>query len=320
MKKVMKANVLMSKVGMTEEEWNNARRLGIGGSDAGAILGLNPYFSALQVYLDKRGQLPEKEDTEAMRLGRDLEEYVAQRFVQEMAKRGEPKKVKNCNFVLQHPEYPWMLANVDRLIVGENAVLECKTASAFNKTDFEDGNIPEQYYAQAMHYLAVLGAQCVYMCILQFGKEPFIFKIDRNEEDIKTLIAVEKSFWEDCVIRGVEPAVDGTIGSRTALSILHPEGKEDLEIDVSPFTHNIREIVRINAQIKDLEAEAEKHRQEIQQYMRDATVGTSYFYRVTWRNSVRNLFDTARFKKDYPELAKKYIRTTNSRNFYIKEI
>ncbi len=320
MKKVMKANVLMSKVGMTEEEWKNARRLGIGGSDAGAILGLNPYFSALQVFLDKRGQLPEKEDTEAMRLGRDLEEYVAKRFVQEMEKRGEPKKVKNCNFVLQHPEYPWMIANVDRLIVGENAGLECKTASAFNKTDFEGNNVPEQYYCQCQHYMACTGASHWYLCILQFGKEPFIFKIDRNEEDIKTLIAVEKSFWEDCVLQGKEPAVDGSEGSRTALAIMHPEGKEDVEVDISPFTHNLRELVRINNEIKQLEIEAEKHRQEIQQYMGDATVGNNDYFRVTWRNSVRNSFDTARFKKDYPELAKAYVRTTNSRQFFVKEI
>ena len=158
MKRVMKAEVFAEKANITDEEWRALRRKGIGGSDAGTICGLNRFSSLLALYADKKGLIPDKEDNEAMRLGRDLEEYVALRFKQEMADRGTPKKVKNCNFILRHPEHQFMLANVDRLIVGENAGLECKTTNVFNQTDFDGGNVPESYYCQCQHYMAVTGA------------------------------------------------------------------------------------------------------------------------------------------------------------------
>jgi putative phage-type endonuclease len=320
MRKVMQAFVLANKSQMTNEEWKEARKQGIGGSDAGAILGLNPYCSALQVWATKRGLLPDKDDTEMMRLGRDLEYYVAERFEEEMANRNEPKKVKNCNFILRHPKYPWMLANVDRLIIGEQAGLECKIASSFNKTDFEGNNVPEQYYCQCQHYMAVTGATHWYLCILQLGKEPFIFRIERNENEIAALIELEKKFWEENVVKGIEPAVDGTEGARKVLTTLYPEGREDVEIDLSPFHRSMREIVEWKSQIKELETKIEKNTQSIQQYMQDASVGFSDAYKVTWRNQSRFTVDTAKLKKDHPELVAKYMRQSQSRQFLIKEI
>ncbi len=96
------------------QEWLTQRRRGIGGSDAAAILGLNPWVSPFDVYLDKLGLSDPKPDTEAMRQGRDLEEYVAQRFVEATG-----KEVQVAPAMFQHPEHEWMLANVDRLVVGD---------------------------------------------------------------------------------------------------------------------------------------------------------------------------------------------------------
>lgn len=149
--KVMQANVYAAKSDMTQEAWLASRRKGIGGSDAAAIIGLNPYKSAYAVYMDKIGLAPEQEDNERMRQGRDLEEYVARRFREHCEEIGTPKKTKNCNYILQHPKYPWMLANVDRLIVGENAGLECKTTSVLNLKRFKNGEYPQEYYVQCVH-------------------------------------------------------------------------------------------------------------------------------------------------------------------------
>ena len=98
------------------EEWLKLRRNGIGGSDAAAIIGLNPYSSAFQVYCDKVGLLPETEDNEAMRQGRDFEAYVAERF-----EEAAEKRVRRCNNIITNPAYPFMLANVDRLVVGRKS-------------------------------------------------------------------------------------------------------------------------------------------------------------------------------------------------------
>jgi len=152
---------------MSHEEWLASRRNGIGGSDASAILGVNPYSSPLKVYLDKIGKSEDKETNEAMRQGTDLEQYVADRFVEATG-----KKVRKCNKILQHPEYPWMLANIDRDIVGENAGLECKTISAFDIEDkLENGEYPAHYYVQCVHYMAITGADRWYLAVLVLGRD-----------------------------------------------------------------------------------------------------------------------------------------------------
>ena len=111
----------------THDEWLAFRRNGIGGSDMAALLGLNKWRSVLDVWLDKTGQT--EPDTEGNRFtywGIKLEALVADEFALQTG-----YKVRNNNFTLQSDEHPWMLANIDREIVGVDAGLECKTASAY---------------------------------------------------------------------------------------------------------------------------------------------------------------------------------------------
>lgn len=110
----MKLNKVVSTLEMPHEEWLRYRKKGIGGSDAGAICGVNKYRSAVSVFLDKTTEQTSEFDNEAMRQGRDLEQYVAERFCEETG-----KKVRRANAIFSHSELPFMLANVDRLVVGE---------------------------------------------------------------------------------------------------------------------------------------------------------------------------------------------------------
>ena len=137
------ARKLVNTKAMSYEEWLELRRHSIGGSEAGALLGLNPYASSLTLYLDKKGLSKPKETNEAMRIGTDLEEYVAKRFEEKTG-----KKVRKDNFMYMHDEYDFITANVDREIVGENSGLECKTMSAFNDYDLEGGEVPAYYFNQ----------------------------------------------------------------------------------------------------------------------------------------------------------------------------
>ncbi|MBQ1944729.1 MAG: YqaJ viral recombinase family protein, partial [Ruminococcus sp.] len=104
----------ISTKGMSHDQWLEARRKSIGGSDAGAICGMNPYSSAYTVYADKLMLIPPAEDNEAMRQGRDLEEYVARRFCEEKGKR-----VKRDHSIIYNTDFPYSHADVDRLVVGE---------------------------------------------------------------------------------------------------------------------------------------------------------------------------------------------------------
>ena len=202
--------ILASTAGMERAAWLKLRRQGIGGSDAAAILGLNPYKSPLAVYADKRGLSDDAPDTETLRQGRDFEAYVADRFAEETGKR-----VRRCNQILQHPDHPWMLANVDRLVVGERAGVECKCVGIGNKVDFEGGAVPPTFYWQCMHYLAVTGLDRWYLAVLPLGRwvSPYIFEIERDEERIGELTAREEAFWRDHVLAGVPPLPMGRGGT-----------------------------------------------------------------------------------------------------------
>ena len=154
----MTAVELAKTLDMPREEWLELRKKGIGGSDSAAIVGLDRYRSPFDVYADKLGLKPEIPDNEAMRQGRDLEQYVAERFMEATG-----KKVRRRNAMLQHPEYPFMIADIDRWVVGENAGLECKTTSALNRAKFNQGEYPPSYYVQCVHYMAVTGAERWYL-------------------------------------------------------------------------------------------------------------------------------------------------------------
>ena len=113
----------------------------------------------------------------------------------DLQKRQE-RKIRKSGFSFQSEKHPFMLANVDRLIVGEKAGLECKTASALTRCDFENGDIPPSYYCQCMHYMAVTGFEKWYIAVLVMGKGFFWYEINRNEEEIEALIKAEGDFWE----------------------------------------------------------------------------------------------------------------------------
>ena len=130
----------ISLAGVSNAEWLRLRKTGIGGSDAGAVCGVNPYSSAMKVFQDKTGEAVEEQDSEAVRIGHDLEQYVAERFTEATG-----LKVRRSNFMYRSMEHPFMIADVDRLVIGEDAGLECKTASAYNADKWSDGDIPLHY-------------------------------------------------------------------------------------------------------------------------------------------------------------------------------
>ena len=202
---------------MTHEEWLSERKKGIGGSDAAAIVGLSPYKSAFEVYADKLSLVPPKEDNEAMRQGRDLEEYVARRFCEETGKR-----VRRRNSMIKNPAYPFAFANVDRLIIGENAGLECKTAGSMSVKRYKGGEYPEEYYCQCMHYMAVTGYPVWYLAVLIYSTEFKVFEIKRDEEDIAALMKAEREFWENNVLAKNPPAPSGSDNDNEIINAVYP--------------------------------------------------------------------------------------------------
>lgn len=221
---------LVSTLNLTKEAWLRYRKCGITGTDAGAILGLNPYRSAFQVYHDKISDTIENIDNEAMRQGRDLEDYVAQRFSEETG-----FKVRRANAIYQSEEHPLLLADFDRLIVGQKAGLECKTVSPFSADKWADGKIPTHYMAQVNHYLAVSGFDCWYIAALIFGKELVIHKITTDQEVLNNLIAKEEHFWKYNVMPEIPPVPTGSEGDTQQIHQLYSADDRNKTADLNPI-------------------------------------------------------------------------------------
>ena len=261
--------------------WLKLRRQGIGGSDAAAILGLNPYTSPLAVYADKRGLSDDAPDTETLRQGRDFEAYVADRFAEETGQR-----VRRCNQILQHPDRPWMLANVDRLVVGERAGLECKCVGIGNKVDFEGGAVPPTFYWQCMHYLAVTGLDRWYLAVLPLGRwvAPYTFEIERNETQIDELTAREEAFWRENVLAGVPPLPMGSEADEAVLSLVCEQHAQDDVVAIPEMDADLDQMAMLQADRRALDAQIEAIEQRVKMRMGGAERASGNRWRVDWKN------------------------------------
>lgn len=300
---------------ISREEWLAWRRTGIGGSDAAAVIGLNPFRSRIEVYADKMGMMPEKEDTESMRLGRDLEDYVAQRFCEETG-----KKVRRNNFMWCHDEHRCMIADVDREVIGENAGLECKTTQAWGGKVIMKGEIPLTYYVQCMHYMAVMGYDRVYLAVLIFGKGFFHFTIERDEDEIAALVASEAAFWRDHVEAGISPDPDGSQSAEQAVDAIWGNRAQEDELLMFDFSDDMRELCDLAAAEKEIKRRKDAIKQRLQAALGEHMVGSSDRYVITWRPQERSSIDSRRLYRERPDIYREYLTTSSTRIFKIKEI
>lgn len=298
---------------VSREDWLKLRKTGIGGSDAGAICGVNSYRSAGDVYLDKISDEISETDNEAMRQGRDLEDYCARRFIEETG-----LKVKRSNFIYRSEEHPFMLANVDRVILGENAGVECKTCSAFSSDQWNNGAVPESYQIQCQHYMSVMGWAYMYIACVILGKGFIYQKLDRDDRLIEGLIAIEQDFWNGHVQKHVMPRPDGSKAYDSILNHLYPEGKKESTIPLLGFDFDLQRREELSELIEKMEAERNEIDQKIKQFMQDNETAESSRYKVNWKTIEACRLDMKRFKAEEPALYEKYLRHIFSRRFTVK--
>ena len=303
---------LVSTLNLDKESWLKYRKQGIGGSDAGAVCGLNPYRTAIQVYYDKTSDLIEDVDNEAMRQGRELEEYVARRFCE-----ASGKKVRRANAMFYDEKNPFMLADVDRMIVGENAGLECKTASPYSEEKWRDDKIPLSYQLQCYHYMSVCNADAWYIAVLIYGRDFKYYRIERDDEVIENLIRIEKEFWNEYVLKQVIPDPDGSKTADVAIAERFKESKS-ITIPLTGFDERLERRQELLSLLEKIETEKRQIDQELKLYLGDAEIAENESYRVSWKNISRSSIDEKRLKAEQPEIYEKYRRETTSRRFTVK--
>lgn len=303
---------LISTLHIDKESWLQYRKQGIGGSDAGAVCGLNPYRTAIQVYYDKTSDSIEEIDNEAMRQGRELEEYVAKRFCEASGKR-----VRRANAMFYDEKNPFMLADVDRMIVGENAGLECKTASPYSEEKWRDDKIPLSYQLQCYHYMSVCNADAWYIAVLIYGRDFKYYRIERDDEVIGNLIRIEEEFWNEYVLKRVIPDPDGSKTADVAIAERFKESKSTT-IPLTGFDERLERRQEILSLLEKIETEKRQIDQELKLYLGDAEIAENEHYRVSWKNFSRSSIDEKRLKAEQPEIYEKYRRETTSRRFTVK--
>ena len=269
----------------------------------------------LTVWADKTGRLPEKEDNEAMRQGRDFEPYVANRFVEAV-----DKKVRRKNQILRNPDYPFALANIDRMIVGENAGLECKTTSILNLKKFKNGEFPETYYCQCVHYMAVTGAVRWHLAVLVLNQGFYPFTIERDDAEIQALMQAEKEFWK-YVEKDTPPPLDGLEATSEAIKTIYKDNISNSDpVDLFGRDKLVQEWFDIKNEIKKWEEKQELIKQVLQNDLGQNEIGLCGDFEVRWKGQSRNTFDAKTFAKDHPEIdLSGYYKQSSFRKFEIKE-
>lgn len=298
---------------MPHEEWLRHRQKSIGGSDAASIIGLNPWVSPYTVWADKLGKLPPKEDNEAMRQGRDLEFYVAQRFSEATG-----KKVRRENSIIVNPEYPFAHANVDRLVIGEDAGLECKTTSMLNMKKFKNGAYPDTYYVQCVHYMMVTGCKKWYLAVLVLNKAFMVFEIERDEEEIQALAKSEEEFWK-IVESKTPPVADGSASTGDTLSIIYPESNGET-VDLFAYETDLQQYMGLTAQIKELEKMKDEVANRVKAFLGEAGRGETDKHKVSFISTSRSTFDSKRFAAEHPDIdLSEYYKNSTYRTFKVTE-
>ena len=312
-RKYLEAKIIADTKDMSKIEWLKHRQAGIGGSDASCIAGLNPWKSAIQLYMDKKEENPQEQKSLRMELGNRLEGLVAELFTEA---RG--LKVRNVNGILKNYKYPFAIANIDRAIVGEKAFLECKTTNSYALKEWEEG-VPAHYEIQCLHYMAITGATHCYIAAL-IGNSDFIWhKIERDQETIDYLMQIERDFWENNIEKDVVPMPDGSDAYSEYLKKKYDKSNGQV-IELHLLENGVNKLNRydeIVADIKVLESEKKLIEQEIQLHMEEFEVAKIGDRKVTWKSSSRNTIDSKKLKAEMPDIAQHYMKTSTSRTFRV---
>lgn len=311
----MNANILVETEGLSREEWLRYRKCGIGGSDVAAILGISKWNSAISLWLDKTNQTNELvEENEAMQWGTIMEPIIRNHFAEVTG-----KTVVEVKAMLQHPEYPFMLADVDGLTeddAGNPAILEIKTASEYKRAEWEN-DIPSYYQTQVQHYLCVTGVQKAYVAVLIGGNSFKVYEVDADAEIQSMLIAVEKDFWNK-VQNMIRPEMDGSDAAKNLLDSLYHGGISEKIVMPDEAIEYVDAYIEACAEEDNAKAKKQEASNHIKEIMGDYDKATCLGHSISWKPVSSERLDSKALKESEPEIYEKYVKKSISRRFTIK--
>ena len=301
--------------GMEDEaRWHFERRLGIGGSDVAAIMGMSSYKTAYQIWLEKIGQAEPDDlsDNPQVHWGHVLEDVIAQEYTRRENKQlNAPEKPYICR------NSPWLRANLDFITIDNQRIIECKTANAFSaKTQWGASGtdiVPEPYLLQVNHYMYVTGIHEADLAVLIGGNDFRIYPLKYHEGLSNYANQQLYHFWFNHVIAGVEPEPSNL----QDLQQMYPKDNGQIVL----ASDDVLEAIRAREKAVEMKKEADEtlKTQEaiIKNFMGEnqLLLDADGSRLVSWKTQTANRFDTKGFKQAHPELANEFNKSTESRVF-----
>ncbi len=316
----------------THEEWMEIRSKTIGGSEAGAVVGLSPYQSPFSLWCEKTGRAKPFEGNLTTEIGSYMEEFVAQKF---SALTG--LDVVRSNFIWFNDMFPDQHATPDRLIKptslhdlkGLKCGLEIKTTSVFNK--LKDGAFPEIYYAQCVQYLSVMEYDIWFLAVLVGNRELHIYELRRSDEYpvpvfVESDLVVEDSEvyalkdacteFMDMVRKDTPPIVDGSEATIDAINDVYPESDPESETELTEDWGDLFDLLTdLTRKQKHTEEQINEIKNRIKVEMGANELAKCGNYYANWKSSFSSGIDSKKLKAELPEVYAKYSKKTPKRTF-----
>ena len=264
----------------------------------------------------KTGRKEAEADNEAMYFGRIFEPILREEFSKRTG-----LKVQTCPFMFASKEYPFMIANIDGVVTekdGTKALLEIKTTNSFTTTkELEDG-LPVEWYFQVQHYLSVVSLRRGYVAVLIGGNQLKYQVVERDEETIENIIALEIHFWNEYVLKDVPPPADYNSGE--SLATLYPESDGSSVILPIESEQLVAEYLKIKSAEEELKKSKAETENKLKAMLKESESGvTPSGHKVSWKSYSQSRFDTTKFKAAHADLAAQFTTTTSGRKFSVSE-
>ena len=224
------------------------------------------------------------------------------------------KKVQRYPYMLTTSQYPFACANIDRKVIGEHAGLELKTTSALSTSRYKNGEYPDRYYAQCVHYLAVTGWDRWYLAVLVLGSGLHIYTIERDEDEIKALMQVEGDFWNRHILTKRPPDVDGSEATARTVRQIFGDSEPGSGMSLVGFETLLARRSDLRESIKQLEEEVRHIDTRITAEMGSCETAACGSWKISWKPQTRTSIDRKALERDYPDIPyDAYTKTSASR-------
>jgi putative phage-type endonuclease len=317
---------------LLNQDFTQERAKYLGGSDIGAILGVSPYKTAIDVWMEKTGKASNQTDSLPLRFGSFAESFVADEYA-----RATGYQLVSHEDSITHPKHEFIKGHVDRLVFinpsdtelpfnlqghcTASKILECKTANPFIQSNWgEPGTdqVPMSYLCQTILYMALTNIDRTDLAVL-FGNSDFrIYEITRDLELENMVLEKAVHFWQEYILKDQPPPAQNEADYRALFKTSSPTKSIETNQETCDL---IEKLHKLNAQIEVIESEVSQIKQLVMAQMQDAEALTYNGKTLaTWKAPKPSFrFDAKRLEQEHPDLIPLYqIPIQNARRLVIK--